>query len=236
MNDAATTTEVDPAAEKGAAGATGEAGKDTTAAKAAGKSFITGATATDEKKDAAADAGAADKAAADKAAADKAAADKAAQTSAALEVKLPKGLTVDEKQLGAFKTLAKDLKLDGAGAQKFVDMYAGWQKAEADAFAARHEANQKQLLEALESDKELGGKNLPGTQQNVGRARARFFPDGSPFAQLLDETGLGNHPDVVRVFNAIGKSMAEDKVSASGAKASSKSKTAIPYPSMQAKE
>jgi hypothetical protein len=60
------------------------------------------------------------------------------------------------------------------------------------------------------NDKELGGDKFQETAVNVKRAMDRFAPEGSAFRQLVEDTGYGNHPEFVRVFNAIGKAMAED--------------------------
>lgn len=63
----------------------------------------------------------------------------------------------------------------------------------------------------VKADKELGGDKLPVTQANIKRAMDRFAPEGSVFRTLVNDSGYGNHPEFVRVFNAIGRAMAEDK-------------------------
>jgi hypothetical protein len=63
----------------------------------------------------------------------------------------------------------------------------------------------------VESDKDLGGANLPVTQANLKRVMDRFAPgDQHALREILNTTGYGNHPVWVRFVNAIGKAMAED--------------------------
>ncbi len=67
----------------------------------------------------------------------------------------------------------------------------------------------------VEADKDLGGANYAATTQNVKRAMDHFGTEA--FRKLVDDTGYGNHPEFVRVMNAIGKAMAENKGAGFGA-------------------
>jgi hypothetical protein len=58
------------------------------------------------------------------------------------------------------------------------------------------------------ADKEFGGKDLDANLGTAKRALDRF---GSPdLKRFLDETGLGNHKDVIRFFWKVGKAISED--------------------------
>jgi hypothetical protein len=60
----------------------------------------------------------------------------------------------------------------------------------------------------VKTDKELGGTALDG---NIRLAQSALTKFGTPeLRAALDTTGMGNHPEVVRVFTRIGKAMAED--------------------------
>lgn len=62
------------------------------------------------------------------------------------------------------------------------------------------------------ADKDLGGTNMATTLANVKRVMDRFAPgDDHPFRKFMNETGYGNHPAYVRMFNELGKAMAEEK-------------------------
>ena len=50
-----------------------------------------------------------------------------------------------------------------------------------------------------------------GSTESIGNAQKALDQFGSPeLKSYLVETGLGNHPELVRVFSKIGKSMSED--------------------------
>ena len=62
-------------------------------------------------------------------------------------------------------------------------------------------------------------------QEEVSRAvRAADVFGGVELRQLLEETGLGNHPAIVRTFAQVGKRIAED-ISAAGAPGACADKT-----------
>jgi hypothetical protein len=77
------------------------------------------------------------------------------------------------------------------------------------------ERTQAQLAEAREhwaqearNDREFGGESLNGNLAVAKRAMDTF---GTPeLAKLLNESGLGNHPEVIRVFYRAGKAISED--------------------------
>ena len=58
------------------------------------------------------------------------------------------------------------------------------------------------------NDKEFGGTAL---QQNLATAKKAFDAYGNPeLKTLLNESALGNHPEVLRFFYRVGKAMSED--------------------------
>jgi hypothetical protein len=115
----------------------------------------------------------------------------------------PEGVTLDEGDLTEFKTIAKELKLPQADAKKFVDLAVKRETARAEAYA-------KQIEDwgtAVKADKELG------TPENLATAAKAIDTFGTPeLKALLNSTGMGNHPEVVRLALRIGKAISEDKV------------------------
>tara|TARA_R100001463_G_scaffold118046_1_gene173714 strand:- start:221 stop:856 length:636 start_codon:yes stop_codon:yes gene_type:complete len=59
-----------------------------------------------------------------------------------------------------------------------------------------------------EKDKEIGGDSLDASVIYAKRALERFGSD--KFAEALESTGFGNHPEIIRIFSKIGRSMADD--------------------------
>lgn len=186
---------------------------DTKAAET-GTSLITAPDAADKKTEGAA-AGATEQKQTADTGGDKAKEEAAKKAAEDFELKLPDGVKAEKAFLDGFKAIAKENGLKGEGAQKFVDFYVKAQKeAEAKsekAWAEQNEAWKKQV----QDDKDIGGPKLKETIAHAKRFVAKF---GTPaLTKLLDDSGLGNHPDAVRLFAAAGKALAEDTVGGAGA-------------------
>lgn len=116
---------------------------------------------------------------------------------------LPDDVQVDEARLGEFTEIAKDLKLPPDAAQKIVNLAVAQQKAAVEA----HQAQVKEWGEQVAADKELG------KPENQAVARQAVEQFGTPeLKDLLNRTGMGNHPEVVKAFLKVGKAISEDKV------------------------
>jgi hypothetical protein len=128
----------------------------------------------------------------------------------ALEVKFPEGFAADDALVGKFKPLAQELGLDSPKAQKLVDLFVEAQTAAAQKAEAEVERQHKVWTESLKADKEFGGAEFDASVQVARKAMVKF---ASPeLRTFLEETGLGNHPELVRFAYRIGKSIAEDSV------------------------
>lgn len=131
------------------------------------------------------------------------------------DFKVPDGMTLDAKMLTEVQPVLKELGLSQASAQKVVDFYAnkvipGFVQQMADA----REAQGKAWEEATKADKELGGDKL---NENLEVAKATLSKFGSPnLVKLLNESRLGNHPEVVRFFHKVGRAMSEDNMGGAG--------------------
>lgn len=122
------------------------------------------------------------------------------------EFKAPDGKEYDPTLLEAFGGAAKEANLSQDAAQKLIDKMA-------PAIAARQadqvQAIHKEWLDASTADKEFGGEKL---QENLGVARKALDTFGTPeLRTLLDQSGLGNHPEVLRFMYRAGKAISEDK-------------------------
>ena len=80
-------------------------------------------------------------------------------------------------------------------------------------------------------DKEIGGDSLDQNVIYAKRALGRFGTD--KFAEALGSTGFGNHPEIIRIFSKIGRSMADDTLDLSNSAAKKEVSAArIMYPDM----
>lgn len=129
-------------------------------------------------------------------------------------MKLPEGFQASGEAFDSFKATAKELGLDGAKAQKLVDIYFGAQQAQAKAQEAAFAAQQEKWVAEVQADKDIGGAKLQESATHAQRALEHFAPG---LAQQLDAMGLGNHPGLVRAFAKVGRAMADDSISGSSA-------------------
>ena len=145
------------------------------------------------------------------------------------EFKAPDGTEFAPEVLEAFSNAAKKADLSQDAAQKLIEEMA-------PALVARQvdqvQAIHKEWLEASTVDTEFGGEKL---QENLGVARKALDNFGSPeLRSLLDETGLGNHPEVIRFMYRAGKAISEDKfVSGSPGGKAAVDATNVLYPTMK---
>lgn len=92
--------------------------------------------------------------------------------------------------------------------KSFADAQA---EAQAEALAKASEEWKQQAM----TDKEIGGPEFNKNVELAHRALKQF--GNETLSKYLNESGLGNHPDVVRMFMRIGKAMSEDKIISSNA-------------------
>lgn len=128
------------------------------------------------------------------------------------EFTVPEGIEIHEGAKEAYAEVAKELKLTQEQAQ------AAFEK-----LAAKGHANQVAQLEAMSKgwaekstvDPEFGGEKL---QENLVVAKKALDAFGTPeLRALFNESGLGNHPEVIRFMYRAGKAVSEDKFIAGNA-------------------
>lgn len=143
--------------------------------------------------------------------------DKAAKPDAVPEkydLKTPEGVPLDEAALAEFEPIAKELKLTNEQAQKLADIHTKRMQETERANAEQWKQTTAKWVDDIKADKEIGGANLDTSVRHAQAALAKF---GTPELKAqMDATGMGNHPELVRVFARIGKAMAEDNFIQSG--------------------
>lgn len=142
----------------------------------------------------------------------------------------PEGLKFDEAVVGAFSEVAKELNLPQDAAQKVLDKMAPVMAARQ---AEQLDAARTEWAGSSKADKEFGGDKL---EENLGIAKKARDAFATPeLRTLLDETGLGNHPEVIRFFYRAGKAISEDKVVGGKATPASASDARSLYPNSNLK-
>lgn len=134
---------------------------------------------------------------------------------------MPEGGEVDEALLGEFSAVAKELGLTQAQAQKLVDLQAKSAIAETsartDQLTQALEAQKTRWVDEIKNDPELGGAKFDATITTAVKAMSFF---GDDFRVLLNESGIGNNPGLIRGLHKIGLAMSEDRMVIPGSDAS----------------
>jgi hypothetical protein len=145
------------------------------------------------------------------------------------EFKAAEGVTYDDTVLTAYSEVAKELNLPQESAQKVLDKMAPVLAARQ---AEQIEAARNTWAESAKSDKEFGGDKLPESLVSAKKALDAF---GTPeLRTLLNDTGLGNHPDVIRFMVKAGKAISEDRyVGGKGAPPAGKDTASVLYPNQK---
>lgn len=116
------------------------------------------------------------------------------------EFTAPDGTQLNPDVIGKFEGVAKELGLSQEAAQKVVDAMAPQLAA---AQAAQFESVKTEWANSARADKEFGGDKFA---ENLSVAKKALDAFGTPeLATLLNETGLGNHPEIIRAFYKAGQ-------------------------------
>ena len=155
-------------------------------------------------------------------------------------IKPPEGMTVDAALLDAVTPLLKAKGFTQEEAQKLADAYA---PVVQKATQAQHEAAMKSFDDQVEAwGKET--RAMLGPEFAKEKAPAVKFintfggKDAPAIRQLLTDTGLGNHPLIVKLLIAGGKAISQDSFVDGGNKATDESPEAVQsrmYPTMKKK-
>jgi hypothetical protein len=121
---------------------------------------------------------------------------------------LPEGVSMADETLEGLKSLAGDLKLDQESANKVkdlgVEMLKKWETAQSEAL----EAMRTEWADAAKSDKEIGGAKF---DENIAGAKAAMDKFATPeLTAFLNESGLGNHPEMIRLFWKLNNQISDD--------------------------
>ena len=123
----------------------------------------------------------------------------------AYEFKAPEGREYDADFLTTFTEVAKELDLPQDKAQSVLDKLS--EKAQERQLAKLEEAKAQWLADS-KKDTEFGGDKL---EENLGIAKKALDAFGSDLLKaMLNDSGLGNHPELIRFFFKVGKAISED--------------------------
>lgn len=124
-------------------------------------------------------------------------------------IKLPDGVQLDEPLLKAVEPIFRDLNLTQEQATKLVEA----QIQHLAQTEAQRETDFQKFMKDQVTQHQAALKAEWGTQHDANlliaqRGMARVLSNDAK--KILDETGLGNHPEFVKAFFAVGKMVSED--------------------------
>lgn len=140
---------------------------------------------------------------------------------------LPDDFDMNQDTLAEYHTFAKENNLTQEQAQRGVDMVAQMKQAEMQQWVEQ----QKSWVEDAKADAEFGNDKFDESIAVAVKARDSFGT--SEFNEMLDSSGLGNHPEMIRFLHRVGKAISENSVIVGGTTTSQLTREAVLYPSMQ---
>lgn len=133
------------------------------------------------------------------------------------DLKLAKDTPLDQTDVERIAANAKELGLTNEEAQTQLEL-----ESEAiSGYKSKQEIMVKEIregwIEAAKKDKDIGGDNFKGNLEKANRVIEKYGSEA--FRKALNETGFGDHPEVIRIFSKLGGLMANDEVVLSKGKA-----------------
>lgn len=120
------------------------------------------------------------------------------------------GVEVDQEMITELTEIAKGAKIPPEAAQKIAELGVKQAARFAEALESQISETHKAWREQAEKSPDIGGDKLEGALASAKRALDQFGSDD--LRAFLNESGLGNHPEVIRTFARVGEMLADDKL------------------------
>jgi hypothetical protein len=146
------------------------------------------------------------------------------------EFALPEGFSLDAEIGDQFSAMARELNLPQEKAQALLDLATQNMQRIVEAQQSAQAQITQQWQEDSRADKEFGGAKLTENLALAERAINQFNPE---LYNVLEQSGMGNHPEVIRFAYRVGKAIAEDRIETGGGDApSALAPERVMYPTM----
>lgn len=131
------------------------------------------------------------------------------------ELKAPEGRTLDAEGMKLFTDTFKKLGLTNDGAQVLIDPAFDFvdrvTEQTQNAMMAQVAETRANWAKESEADAEIGGANFEKSKALCGRMFDKFgWKDGGAFRTFLNDTGMGNHPEMIRAMVKVAQATGED--------------------------
>ena len=151
------------------------------------------------------------------------------------DIKLPEKYGYDEILLNEFNELVGKYNLSQKSANELMSMAVKLTQLTDENILKTQEEQHRQTIEnykrTLVNDREIGGANFEKTMKTANMAYTQFADE--QVQELLQQTGLNCHPQVVKMFYNIGLKMQNDVIYGANAAAVQKeNREDILFPTM----
>lgn len=123
------------------------------------------------------------------------------------ELKLPENSLLDQSHVEDVAAYAKENGLSQEQAQKILEREAETVSDYQQTLREKMDEASQLWKQQVVEDKELGGQNFNKNVELAHRALSEFGSE--KLKEMLEKTGFGNHPEIVRLFSKIGAARAE---------------------------
>lgn len=148
---------------------------------------------------------------------------------------VPDGVVVRPDMLEKTETIARELNLSQAGAQKLIDLAPELSQAMADAQQEHWDTVVSNWESSIKEDPNFGGPKFDETMERAKRVLNEHGNDA--LKTFLEETRFGSNPDLIKLLAKIDQKMGEDKlVDGKPSGVQEKSAAEILYPSQEPKQ
>lgn len=133
----------------------------------------------------------------------------------AYELTAPEGMTIDTDLLAEATPIFKEAGLSNNQAQAILpaakSLMEKTQQSTIQGVIDAGNQQRKAWLDAAKADEQIGGNKWDASLGSAAKALdALGYPEGSDFRTALNETGFGNHPEMIRIFARLGGMVGED--------------------------
>ena len=138
--------------------------------------------------------------------------DEADKYSMSEDVKLPENVTLSDDHLKGAKEAMFNLGLTAEQGQGILDWYGGYINQTAESGVADLQAKQAEALTTLKNE---WGDDF-NARIDMGKSVLRQFDKDGSIATILDSTGLGSDPMIIKMFSQIGEKILDDSATGGG--------------------
>ena len=160
------------------------------------------------------------------------------------DLKFPEGFDRNEDALKTLTDALADEKLSPQErAQALVDLYTGGMQEAADAVATQWREERSKWVEATKALPKIGGDKLDASLGKIAKLIDEFGVTtdthgvvskelGEEFRQIMDDSGLGDHPTIVRFLVNVADAFSEGKPVSGDPAGSDRTQAQKMYPNM----